>query len=497
MSSYILSVDQSTSATKALIFNNRAKVVERTSREHEQIYPQPGWVEHDPEEIIANTLDVIGEMARVRQDGAIQALAITNQRETVLVWDRTSGRPVYNAIVWQCNRGAGYCEELRNNGWEDKIRGKTGLIIDPYFSATGIRWILEKVPGACEKARNGELLFGTTDTWLIWKLTEGRIHATDYSNACRTMLFNINTLEWDKEIMDLLGIPVSMAPRVLYSDEHFGETTAGGAFDKPVPISGVMGDSHAALFGQLCFSTGMAKATYGTGSSIMMNIGDSPLASPQGLVTSIGYGIRESVRYVFEGNIHCTGATIKWLRDELEIIGNAADTDALASSVESSEGTYLVPAFAGLGAPYWNNEAKAIICGMTFRTKKAHVVRAALEAIAYQVRDLVDLMKQQAGIGEIELRVDGGPVKNNFLMQFQADIIGGVINRSDIEEASAAGVMMAAGLYLEWWQSLPELEDLRKGELIKGNMPVERSRELYTGWKSAVARALFKDEQLS
>lgn len=488
---YILSIDQSTSATKAVLFDNRAKVVERLSKEHTQIYPKPGWVEHDPEEIMANTLGIIGEMVRARPGSDIKALAITNQRETVVVWDRMTGKPVYNAIVWQCNRGADYCKKLREEGWEVKVRSKTGLIIDPYFSATGIRWILENVPGAMEKAGKGDLLFGTTDSWLIWNLTDGRIHATDYSNACRTMLFNINTLTWDEEIMDVLGIPLSMAPRVLFSDELFGTTTAGGAFNAPVPVTGVLGDSHAALFGQLCFAPGMAKATYGTGSSIMMNIGDSPLQSPRGLVTSIGYGIQKTVKYVFEGNIHCTGATIKWLKDDLELIGNAAETDALAASVDSSEGTYLVPAFAGLGAPYWNHEAKAIICGMTFRTKKAHVVRAALEAIAYQVRDLVDLMKEQAGIDHIELRVDGGPVKNNFLMQFQADMLNGEINRSQVEEASALGVALAAGYSIGWWKSPEELEQMRKGEVIRGKMRTEVSDNLYRGWKVAVSQAMW------
>ncbi len=458
------------------------------------MYPKPGWVEHDPEEILTNTLGIIGDMVRGRPGQNIQALAITNQRETVVVWDRITGKPVYNAIVWQCNRGAGYCEELRNDSWEEKVREKTGLIIDPYFSATGIRWILDNVPGAREKADRGELLFGTTDSWLIWNLTGGHVHATDYSNACRTMLFNINTLSWDLEIMDKLGIPMSMAPDVRFSDESFGETTAGGAFDDPVPVTGVMGDSHAALFGQLCFTPGMAKATYGTGSSIMMNIGDEPVQSPRGLVTSVGYAVQKSVKYVFEGNIHCTGATVKWLRDDLELISSAGETDALAASVGSTEGVYLVPAFAGLGAPYWSQQAKAMICGMTFRTKKAHVVRAALEAIAYQVRDLIDLMREQSGIGEIELRVDGGPVRNNFLMQFQADMLGGAINRSFIEEASASGVALAAGFNLGWWHSPEEVEDLRKGELIRSTMPAEKALELYIGWKSAVARSLHSDE---
>ncbi|TVR71883.1 MAG: glycerol kinase [Marinilabiliales bacterium] len=491
----ILAIDQSTSATKAVLFDRGASVVARLSKEHAQIYPQPGWVEHDAEEIMANTLEVIGGITSGQPDAGIVAIAITNQRETAVVWDGKTGKPLYNAIVWQCNRGAERCDRLRQDGWEERIREKTGLIIDPYFSATAISWILDNVPGAREKAERGELLFGTTDSWLIWNLTGGRVHATDYSNACRTMLFNINTLSWDNEIMDELGIPLSMAPEVRFSDDKFGETTAAGTFSRPVPITGVMGDSHAALFGQLCFTPGMTKATYGTGSSIMMNIGTKPLPAPRGLVTSIGYGVKGSVAYVFEGNIHSTGSAIKWLRDDLQLIGSVEETAEIAASVGSTEGVYLVPAFAGLGAPYWSHRARAMICGMTFSTRKAHVVRAALESIAYQVKDLVDLMKEGAGIDDIELRVDGGPVKNDFLMQFQADILGGVINRSSVEEASASGVMLAAGLYLRWWNKPEELSELRKGELIKGSIPKGRADDLYSGWKTAVARTLFKGER--
>jgi glycerol kinase len=492
MESHILAIDQSTSATKAVLFNDKARVVAKFSREHRQFYPKPGWVEHDPAEIIENTFGLIKEIVSANPDADIKALALTNQRETVVVWDAESGKPVYNAIVWQCNRGAERCKKLMDDGWERRIQEKTGLIIDPYFSATCISWILENVHEAGEKAKKGLLRFGTIDSWLIWNLTGGKVHATDYSNASRTMIYNIHELRWDKEVMDELGIPLNMAPDVKYADEVFAYTNAGMAFREPVPVTGVLGDSHAALFGQLCFSAGMGKATYGTGSSIMMNIGDKPLKSPPGLVTSIGYGINNSIKYVFEGNIHCTGATVKWLQDDLQLIDNAEETEIIAKSVESTEGVYLVPAFAGLGAPYWDNEAKAIICGMTRGTNKAHVVRAALEAIAYQVKDLVDLMTKKAGIQLKELRVDGGPVRNNFLMQFQADILSGEINRCFVEEASAMGVALAAGLSSGIWDSMEKLEKLREGETIKSKMQPELSQKLYDGWERAVRQAMFK-----
>jgi glycerol kinase len=491
MKNYILSIDQSTSATKAVLFDDTARVIDRISTDHGQYYPKPGWVEHDPDEIFKNTLQVIRTIVRKNPNAQIAVLAITNQRETVVVWDAATGKPIYNAIVWQCNRGADRCKKLKDDGWQNKIRDKTGLIIDPYFSATGISWILENVPGAREKAEQGTLKFGTIDSWLIWKLTEDKVHATDYSNACRTMLFNINTMDWDKEIMEELKIPMSMAPQPKCADDIFGHTTAEGVFKHSIPLAGVLGDSHAALFGQLCFETGMGKATYGTGSSIMMNIGDKPVESPEGLVTSVGYGLKDGTAYVFEGNIHCTGATIKWLQDDLKLIQSSAETEQIAMTVSSTDGVYLVPAFAGLGAPYWDHEARAIICGMTRGTQKAHVVRAALEAIAYQVKDLVDLMTEKAGIKLQELRVDGGPVKNNFLMQFQADMLRAKINRSDIAEASALGVALAAGLATGIWNSLNDLKSTRTGDdYITNKLPEKEVNQLYEGWKKAVEKTL-------
>jgi glycerol kinase len=487
---YFLSIDQSTSATKAVLFSDKADVVDKLSKEHRQFYPKPGWVEHDPEEICRNTIEIIKGIINRNPGKNITALSLTNQRETVVVWDRNTGKPVYNAIVWQCNRGAPRCKKLIEEGWGDFVRKKTGLIIDPYFSATGISWILDNVPGCRKKAEDGELLFGTIDSWLIWNLTRGTVHATDYTNACRTMLFNINDLKWDEEIMAELGIPQTMAPQVKFADEIFGTTDANGAFSQKLPVTGVLGDSHAALFGQLCFEPGMGKATYGTGSSIMMNIGNSPLVSPEGLVTSIGYAINGSVVYVYEGNIHCTGGTIKWLQDDLELIASDSEAEIIARRVPAAEGVYLVPAFAGLGAPYWNNEARAIICGLTRGSKKAHVVRAALEAIAYQVKDLVDLMTEISGIKLKELRVDGGPVKNNLLMQFQADMLQSDINRCEIPEASALGAALVAGLSTGVWKNMDELISLRSGgDIIKCAMAREKADELYNGWKRAVQRS--------
>lgn len=496
MQKYILAIDQSTSATKAMIFSYNMKIIARANVGHIQHYPQPGWVEHDPEEIYRNTLEAIGKaISEGKAEPAdIAALAITNQRETVVVWDKTNGIPVNNAIVWQCNRGVERCNLLKTEGWEERIREKTGLVVDPYFSATGISWILDHVAGAREKAENGNLLFGTIDCWLIWKLTNGKVHATDYSNACRTMLFNINTLQWDEEIMNELSIPLSMAPKVYFADDQYGETTAGGLFPDSVPITGVLGDSHAALFGQNCFSAGMGKATYGTGSSIMMNIGNRPMKSPEGLVTSIGFALSKQISYVYEGNIHCTGATIEWLKEELELIGSSQETEVIALSVSDTGGVYLVPAFAGLGAPYWNTNARALICGMTRGTRKAHLVRAALEAIAYQVKDLIDLMTSKAGIPLKELRVDGGPVRNKFLMQFQADVLKSTINRSPVEEASALGVALVAAYHLGWLKYPDGMIALRTSDnRITGNMDPEKVEKLYTGWKIAVKRTIFNN----
>jgi glycerol kinase len=491
----ILAIDQSTSGTKAILFDPRGRVVHRCTETHEQFYPQPDWVEHDPEEIWEKTRCAIRNVlsgSNVRPSD-IAAVAITNQRETVVAWEKATGKPVYNAVVWQCQRGAEACRVLRERGFGDVVKEKTGLLVDPYFSATGLKWIVENIHGAREKAAAGELAFGTMDTWIIYKLTGGRVHATDYSNASRTMLFNIHDLKWDAELLELMGLNETMAPELKPSDAMFGYTAIGDLFDLEIPITGVMGDSHAALFGQCCYKQGMAKATYGTGSSIMMNIGNQPLRSPAGLVTSVAWGCGGKVDYVFEGNIHCTGDTINWLVRDLELISSAKESESLALSVDDNNGVYMVPAFVGLGAPYWDNGARASISGMPRSTRKAHVVRAALEAIAYQVKDLIDLMTTGSGISLAELRVDGGPTRNGFLMQFQADMLTSRIVRTDVEEVSALGATLMAGLTVGMWKDADELSSLRKvDKVFTPSMDAQKRDRYFRGWRHAVEKVLTK-----
>lgn len=487
---YTIAIDQSTSATKAMLFDQTGQLVARVSEEHQQYYPQPGFVEHNAVEILDNTYKAVNQLIQDNTSiaGQLLSVAITNQRETVVVWDKRTGKPIYNAVVWQCNRGAQICEDLIARGYEQKVTEKTGLIINPYFSASGVKWILDHVENAQADAEAGHLLLGTMDSWLIWNLTGGKVHATDYTNASRTLLFNIHTLDWDQELLDLFTIPASMLPRVLPSDGIYGTTTINELIPE-VPIAGVLGDSHGALVGQMCFAPGMGKATYGTGSSIMVNIGEKPLHAPQGLVTSVAFAACGKTYYAFEGNIHCTGATIKWLQDDLKLIQSAAETEELAKSINGTDGVYFVPAFAGLGAPWWDSEAKALICGMNRGTNKAHVVRAALESIAYQVKDLIDLIKS-SGVEISELRVDGGPVKNNFLMQFQADMLQANINRSSIEEASALGAVLMGGFALGTWKQWEEVEVFRKsGFTFSPEKSAQETNTLYSGWKTAVKRS--------
>ena len=490
MKEYIIAVDQSTSATKAILFDTECRLHHRVNIDHKQYYPQAGWVEHDAEEIYRNTVEAIRRLldAAEPEPDARFSLALTNQRETVVVWSVRTGKPLCHAVVWQCQRGAEICRELRERGCEPLIQQKSGLLIDPYFSASGVKWILDNVEGARAQADAGELRMGTIDAWLIWKLTGGAVHATDYTNASRTLLFNIHTLDWDDELLSLFTVPRSMMPEARPCDSRFGRTTVEGLFPEGIEIAGVLGDSHGALAGQMCFESGMGKATYGTGSSVMVNIGCNPVAAPEGLVTSVGFAAQGKVHYAFEGNIHCTGATLKWLTEQLQLIGSPAETESLATSVADNGGVYLVPAFAGLGAPWWNPTAKAVICGMTLGTTKAHVVRAALEAIPYQIKDLIDLMTGQAGIALKELRVDGGPTKNRFLMQFQADMLGATINRSDIEEASAMGAVVMNGLARGLWRSLEEVAALRTSDnLVVPDMDSGERARLYAGWLAAVA----------
>jgi glycerol kinase len=488
----ILAIDQSTSGTKALLFNRSGGLVYRTDESHKQFYPRSGWVEHDPEEIFQKTVLAIQRLLKETgtADPDISALAITNQRETALIWDRQTGKPVYNAIVWQCQRGQQTCRELKERGCEATVRAKTGLVIDPYFSASKLKWILDQADGVRKAAESGQLAAGTIDSWLIWKLTGGKVHATDYSNACRTMLLNIQTLQWDPELCDLFSVPTGILPEVRPSSASFGETAPGAIFDRPVPIIGVMGDSHAACFAQNCFETGMAKATFGTGSSIMMNIGNRAVVPPPGLVTSVGWGLGDQVSYVFEGNIHSTGDTVKWLVDGLELIPSSRASEEIAATVDDNGGVYFVPAFVGLGAPYWDSAARATISGLSRGSRKAHVVRAALEAIAYQVRDLIDLMSG-AGIDLKEIRVDGGPTRNALLMQFQSDMLGVPVVRTEVEEASALGVAFMAGLGSGVWKDLGEIEALRRVDRVfSPAMPSEQRDGYYRGWKEAVRRTL-------
>ncbi len=492
---YILAIDQSTSATKTILFNKVGTLDARVTIPHQQYYPQASFVEHDPVEIFNNTLqgicDVMAEKNATAED--LASIAITNQRETAMIWDKNTGEPVANAAVWQCLRGADYCAKLKEANKESMIREKTGLLIDPYFSASKLHWIMNNVAGLKDRAKNGDLLLGTMDSWLLWKLTGGKVHATDYSNACRTLLFNIHTLEWDQELIDLFDLDSSMFPEVHYSDEVFGYTDTEILFDTPVAIAGLLGDSHAALFGQNCFKPGMGKATYGTGSSVMMNIGTQSMNPPEGLVTSIGYGIDKKIFYVFEGNIHCTGDTINWMKLDAGLINDASETEALATSVDDNNGVYFVPAFVGLGAPYWDNEARACLSGMSRSTKKAHIVRAGLESIAYQIKDLIGLMIEDGSVQLKELRVDGGPTRNKFLMQFQADMLNNNVARSEIEEVSALGTTFMAGLATGFWKNTEEIESLRQSaHLFEPQMELEKIEELYNGWKKAVERARLK-----
>lgn len=481
---YVISVDQSTQSTKALLFAENGRLVCSAARTHEQIYPCEGWVEHDPEVLYANTVAVIGEVAS-GIDGPC-SLALTNQRETVVVWNRKTGKPVANAVVWQCMRGKQICDKLKAEGRDTLVKERTGLLIDPYFSASGVQWILDHVAGVREAAERGELLMGTVDSWLIWKLTGGRVHATDYTNASRTLLFNVHTLDWDEQMLELFTIPRSMLPQALPCDAVFGRTTVEGLFPDEIEIAGVLGDSHGALTGQMCFTEGLGKATYGTGSSVMVNIGEHYAEAPQGLVTSVGFAARGKVFYAFEGNIHCTGATITWLKDRLHLIGGAGEIEGLATSVRDNGGVYFIPAFAGLGAPWWHPEVKAQVCGLTLSSTREHVCRAALESIGYQVADLVKAMTETAGIRLKEVRVDGGPTRNGFLMQFQSDLLQVPVVRCEVGDASAFGAFVMNGFALGRWSSFDQAAAVWHGEPPVLPGPYDKVEAAYEGWRDAV-----------
>ncbi len=489
----ILAIDQGTSATKAVLVGADGQIIARCDAQHAQVYPHPGWVEHNPKEIVLRVSEAVrAVLSQAGFDGSqIAAVSVSNQRETVMIWDRATGEPVYPAIVWQCNRAESICQRMEACGLADMVQQRTGLVLSPYFSAAKMAWILENIPGTRERAERGELAAGTMDSWIVWHLTGGAVHATDWSNASRTQLLNINKLCWDPDLLEAFGLPASLMPKILDSDGPFGQTTIGGILPSPVPITGVMGDSHAALFGQLCFSRGMVKTTYGTGSSIMMNIGSKPLKSESGLVTSIAWGRQGQVDYVLEGNLNCTGAVIKWLVEDLGLISSPREAATLSASVADTDGVYLVPAFVGLGAPYWESRARASICGMTRGTGKAQVVRAAEECIAYQVKDIVDRMATDTGFSILEMRVDGGPTRDTFLMQFQADMLNLKVTAGHTEELSARGAALMAGLSIGIWKDTEALEQLLFPATVFNSQMDEATRSrLYTGWKSAVAGVL-------
>lgn len=492
MDKYILALDQGTTSSRAIIFDKEQNIYGIEQKEFKQIYPKEGWVEHDPMDIWASQYGVLQEVLAKSniQPEQISAIGITNQRETVIVWDKQSGEPVYNAIVWQCRRTADICEKLKSDGFDEYIKENTGLLIDAYFSATKVKWILDNVEDAREKADKGDLLFGTVDTWLLWKLTNGRVHVTDYTNASRTMLFNIKELKWDKKILEKLNIPISMLPEVKSSSEIYGYVNLGGKDNIKVPIAGIAGDQQAALFGQAAFNKGDAKNTYGTGCFLLMNTGDELVESKNGLLTTIAIGLNGKVNYALEGSVFMGGAIIQWLRDEMGMLTDAQDSEYFAKKVKNNGGVYVVPAFVGLGAPYWDMYARGSIFGLTRGSNKNHIIRAALESIAYQVRDLINAMEEDSGCKINTLKVDGGASKNKLLMQFQSDITNIEVCKPIITETTALGAAYLAGLAVGYFNGI---EDISKrwyvGEKYEPKMDSKSRETLYNGWKKAVSRA--------
>ncbi|MFV0574790.1 MAG: glycerol kinase GlpK [Vibrio sp.] len=486
---FIVALDQGTTSSRAVVLDRDANIVCTSQREFTQIYPEAGWVEHDPLEIWATQSSTLVEAlakSGISPD-EVAGIGITNQRETTIVWNRKTGKPVYNAIVWQCRRTASICEELKAAGLEKYIQENTGLVVDPYFSGTKIKWILDNVEGAREQAENDELAFGTVDTWLIWNMTQGRTHVTDPTNASRTMLFNINTLEWDEKLLDALGIPKSMMPEVKSSSEVYAQTNIGGKGGVRIPIAGIAGDQQAALFGQMCVEAGQAKNTYGTGCFLLMNTGDKKVTSENGLLTTLACGPKGEVSYALEGAVFIGGASIQWLRDELRLINDAADTEYFATKVETSNGAYVVPAFTGLGAPHWDPYARGIIVGLTRGVNRNHIIRATLESIAYQSLDVISAMQADSGIKLDFLKVDGGAVANNFLMQFQADVLNTEVHRPVVTEVTALGAAYLAGLAVGFWESIDELK--HKSVLDRSFKPSDddgKRERRHNGWKRAV-----------
>ena len=491
MPKYMMALDSGTTSNRCILFDRAGRIVSIAQREFTQYFPQPGWVEHDANEIWATLLGVAVEAMQMAGAAAadIAAIGITNQRETTIVWDKATGEPVHHAIVWQCRRTSEYCDELRARGLTARFREKTGLVLDAYFSATKLHWLLENVPGVRERAAKGELLFGTVETWLIWKLTCGRAHVTDYSNASRTMLFNINTLDWDEEILAELNIPRSMLPKPLPSSGLFG-TTAPSLLGGEIPITGAAGDQQAALFGQTCFQPGEAKNTYGTGCFLLMNTGEKPVFSQNGLVTTIAWGLGEKVTYALEGSIFVAGAAIQWLRDEMKLIANAAESEAVAQEVTDTNGCYVVPAFTGLGAPYWDQYARGAIVGLTRGCNRAHIVRATLDSLTYQTYDVLNAMRADSGIALASLKVDGGASANNYLMQTQADVIGAPVLRPTCVESTAMGAAYLAGLAVGFWRDQAEIRKIWAVDRTFEPQLDAKSRDARLhGWHRAVQRA--------
>ena len=497
MEKYILALDQGTTSSRAIIFDKEQNIYGIAQKEFNQIYPNEGWVEHDPMEIWASQYGVLQEvLAKTNiSPEQIAAIGITNQRETAIVWDKETGEPVYNAIVWQCRRTADICENLKKDGFDKYIKENTGLLIDAYFSATKVKWILDNVEGAREKADKGKLLFGTVDTWLLWKLTNGRVHITDYTNASRTMLFNIKELKWDTKILNKLNIPISMLPEVKSSSEVYGYVNLGGKDNIKVPIAGIAGDQQAALFGQAAFNKGDAKNTYGTGCFLLMNTGEELVESKNGLLTTIAIGLNGKVNYALEGSVFMGGAIIQWLRDEMGLLADAQDSEYFAKKVKNNGGVYVVPAFVGLGAPYWDMYARGSIFGLTRGSNKNHIIRASLEAIAYQVKDLINAMEEDAGCKINTLKVDGGASKNKLLMQFQSDITNIEVCKPIITETTALGAAYLAGLAVGYFNNIDEIsKDWYVGEKYEPRMRFEDREKLYSGWKKAVTRAQHWEE---
>jgi len=490
MNQYILALDQGTSSSRAIVFDHKGTICSTAQMEFTQYFPQPGWVEHNPMEIWSSEAAVIAEaISKIGIGGKeIAAIGITNQRETTIVWDAETGQPVYNAIVWQDRRTSEFCDSLKAQGLVEKIREKTGLIIDAYFSGTKIKWILDHVEGAREKAEAGRLRFGTVDSWLVWQLTRGQVHITDVSNASRTMLFNIHTLEWDKELLELLDIPASMMPQVRSSSEVYGHTKTT-IFAHEVPIAGIAGDQQAALFGQMCTTPGSVKNTYGTGCFLLMNTGEKPILSKNNLLTTVAWKIGDKVNYALEGSIFVGGSVVQWLRDGLGIIRSSSEIEALAASVPDNGGVYFVPALTGMGAPYWDQYAQGVICGITRGATAAHIARAALEGIAFQTMDIVGAMEKDAGVRLTELKVDGGASRNNLMMQFQADILDTAVIRPEVTETTAMGACYLAGLAVGYWDSLEEIRQQWKAERTFTPSGVDIA-PLKKGWSTAISRTL-------